>query len=184
MDNEHLIWAESERGCEESPTHLARIKEAMHNNMATKVIVAPCLANAKEKATVWARWGAVSMERHQPCIVSSNAFNRDAEPKTLQQSLPLDAFLKMTEGMFHPLANYEDIRAVLKRCNVVVFGVENVYIQVACHTAAPTRGLGCGGGGGVVLEIFFLPPKICSPSTRLVKKLIWWMLTMSGHSTS
>eukprot|EP00971_Amphidinium_carterae_P269675 5349781-Amphidinium_carterae.1 len=54
-------------------------------------------------------------------------------------------------GMLSPRrcsrAYYEDIRAVLKRCNVVVFSVENVYIRVACHTAAQARGLGYGGGG-------------------------------------
>ena len=85
-----------------------------------------------EDTKVYARWGASAFEKHQYRIGCSNTFEPDAEPATTPGDIiDHDQFLKLISSTFNSSIKKEDLMAVLKRVNVVVFGHLRVYVRKA-----------------------------------------------------
>eukprot|EP00971_Amphidinium_carterae_P206184 4091673-Amphidinium_carterae.2 len=86
-----------------------------------------------EDGKIWARWGAVSLQQHQSRFLCSNSFQSDLEPAPgAVHVVAFDKLVEMLAGCFIPGSSAQDIKAILKRTNVVILGANNVYIREAC----------------------------------------------------
>eukprot|EP00971_Amphidinium_carterae_P122536 2426145-Amphidinium_carterae.1 len=84
-----------------------------------------------EDAKCMARYTARSFQRHQPRFICSNAFDGSIEPHLTGGTLDLPKFMELLSPCFPPNSNVEDVKAVLKRSNVVIFGNHQVLLRVA-----------------------------------------------------
>eukprot|EP00971_Amphidinium_carterae_P312822 6217094-Amphidinium_carterae.1 len=84
-----------------------------------------------EDAKCMARYTASSFERHPPRFICSNAFDSSIEPHLTGGTLDLPKFMELLSPCFPPNSNVEDVKAVLKWSNVVIFGNHQVLLRVA-----------------------------------------------------
>eukprot|EP00971_Amphidinium_carterae_P090556 1792903-Amphidinium_carterae.3 len=82
-----------------------------------------------------ARYTVCSFERHQARFICRNAFESGLEPNLTKglspPTLDLAKFIELLSPCFPANSNIEDVGAVLKRTNVVVFGNYQVLLRLA-----------------------------------------------------
>ena len=84
-----------------------------------------------EDPKVYARWGASAFAKHQYRIACSNTFDGDADATTPGDVMDHDQFVRLIAGTFSAGIKREDLMAIFKRVNVIVFGHLRVYVRKA-----------------------------------------------------